>query len=78
MVYSYQLVLKALEVLKQQLSKAKSDLNTLEILKNEALSEPFEFIINLKKVFFFKQLYPLYIYSYCVCSQKLEYPSFKK
>lgn len=52
MVYSYQLVLKALEVLKQQLSKAKSDLNTLEILKNEALSEPFEFIINLKKVFF--------------------------
>ncbi|CEJ00393.1 hypothetical protein RMCBS344292_14449 [Rhizopus microsporus] len=49
MVYSYQLVLKALEVLKQQLSKAKSDLNTLETLKNEALSEPFEFIINLKK-----------------------------
>lgn len=69
MVYSYQLVLKALEVLKQQLSKAKSDLNTLEILKNEALSEPFEFIINLKKVFFLNN-YILYTYIHTVYAVK--------
>lgn len=69
MVYSYQLVLKALEVLKQQLSKAKSDLNTLEILKNEALSEPFEFIINLKKVFFLNN-YTLYTYIHTVYAVK--------
>lgn len=69
MVYSYQLVLKALEVLKQQLSKAKSDLNTLETLKNEALSEPFEFIINLKKVFFLNN-YILYTYIHTVYAVK--------
>lgn len=69
MVYSYQLVLKALEVLKQQLSKAKSDLNTLQTLKNEALSEPFEFIINLKKVFFLNN-YILYTYIHTVYAVK--------
>ncbi|KAG0750596.1 hypothetical protein G6F57_000572 [Rhizopus arrhizus] len=44
-----QLVLKAIHVLKQQLSKATNDLKVLETLKNEALTEPFEFIKSLKK-----------------------------
>ncbi|KAG1467284.1 hypothetical protein G6F56_004491 [Rhizopus delemar] len=45
-----QLALKAIEVLKQQLSKATNDLEVLQTLKAEAMSEPFEFIKNLKKV----------------------------
>jgi hypothetical protein len=51
-IYSCQLVLKAIHVLKQQLSKATNDLKVLETLKNEALTEPFEFIKSLKKVNF--------------------------
>ncbi|KAI9283390.1 hypothetical protein BY458DRAFT_496380 [Sporodiniella umbellata] len=44
-----QLASKAIELLKQQLVKATEDLEHLKKLKVEALSDPFEFIQNLKQ-----------------------------
>ncbi|KAI8647862.1 hypothetical protein BD408DRAFT_407915 [Parasitella parasitica] len=45
----YQSVLQALQVLKQQLAIATSDVQVLGTLKSEALADPYSFISNLRK-----------------------------
>lgn len=48
-VYSYQLVLKALDILKKQLKIATDDVETLRALKTEALQDPYAFVVDLKQ-----------------------------
>lgn len=46
--YSYQVVSRALNVLKYQLEQASKDVETLKIMKDRAMSDPFEFVRQLK------------------------------
>ncbi|KAI9480758.1 MAG: hypothetical protein EXX96DRAFT_564068 [Benjaminiella poitrasii] len=45
----YQSVLKALDILKHQLTKASKDIETLHSLKTKAVEDPYSFISTLKK-----------------------------
>lgn len=49
MCYSYQSVLQALQILKQQLTIATKDVQVLGTLKSEALEDPYSFINNLRR-----------------------------
>ncbi|KAI7904055.1 uncharacterized protein BX663DRAFT_432759, partial [Cokeromyces recurvatus] len=46
--FSYQSILKALEILKNQMTKATTDIATLESLKSQAIEDPYTFIDSLK------------------------------
>lgn len=47
--FSYQSVLKALDILKQQLKRATGDVETLETLKMEAMKDPYTFVVDLRQ-----------------------------
>lgn len=45
---SYQAVVKVMNVLKHQLTRAKKDIDTLTRMKKEAIDDPFTFVLDLK------------------------------